>query len=307
MAVFISYSHDDSDFVDLLASHLIAGNANVWVDRWELHVGDSLRARIEEAMEQAAAILFVLSPASLQSEWCQRELSAGLVRELDERRVIVLPVLVADCEIPLFLRDKMHADFRTDFDAGLRQVRESLARVTSASLGRIDEAEGHIDWSTRWDIASDGEAVVMQINVLQQGADNPYSVFSQVTVTLNEVASQRHLELAGADAEDVARQIVLESFAEVGALDEFRLLLDDSEPETADIEICDAGANLGFSVRATSRRMGEDTGRDVLVPIGRVLRELAGQTRDRLRPLEREQREAVLAILRRYRPGLGTP
>jgi TIR domain len=90
MAIFMSYSHEDADFVDQLAGHLVANNASVWVDRWELHVGDSLRERVEAAMEQASAVVFVLSPASVASEWCKRELSAGLVRELEEHRVMML-------------------------------------------------------------------------------------------------------------------------------------------------------------------------------------------------------------------------
>src|SRR5207249_735691 len=105
MAVFISYSHADSAFVDCLAGNLFRSKAPVWVDRWELNVGDSLIRRVEEALSKASAIVFVLSKASVASEWCCKELSAGLIRELDEKHVLVLPALLEDCEIPLFLRE----------------------------------------------------------------------------------------------------------------------------------------------------------------------------------------------------------
>lgn len=36
MPVFISYSHANKVFVDLLTAHLIKKKARVWVDRWEL-------------------------------------------------------------------------------------------------------------------------------------------------------------------------------------------------------------------------------------------------------------------------------
>jgi TIR domain len=138
VAVFLSYSHEDKDFVDHLAIALVKEKTNVWVDRWELRVGDSLIERIQDAIKEADALVVVLSKASVESPWCKKELSAGLIRELEERRVVVLPVVVDDCEIPLFLRDKMYADFRNDRDEGLRQVLESLARVISTSLGRMD-------------------------------------------------------------------------------------------------------------------------------------------------------------------------
>lgn len=42
MPVFISYSHENNDFVQKLATNLIRHNTNVWVDTWELSVGDSI-------------------------------------------------------------------------------------------------------------------------------------------------------------------------------------------------------------------------------------------------------------------------
>lgn len=141
MPVFISYSHENEVFVNKLAAHLIKAKANVWVDQWELHVGDSLIAKIQMAIQQSSALIVVLSKASVASEWCKKELNAGLIRELEEKRVVVLPLLLEDCEIPLFLRDKMYADFRTNFDRGLSQVLESISRVTSDTLGRDEEPE----------------------------------------------------------------------------------------------------------------------------------------------------------------------
>jgi hypothetical protein len=71
MPVFISYSHQDKEFVDKLAMHLVKNNAHVWVDTWELNVGDSLILKVQEAIQAASALLVVLSNASVQSEWCK--------------------------------------------------------------------------------------------------------------------------------------------------------------------------------------------------------------------------------------------
>jgi hypothetical protein len=142
MPIFISYSHQERDFVDTLSYHLVKAKAHVWVARWELRVGDSLLNRIESAIQSASALLVILSEASTKSEWCRKELTAGLVRELEERRVVVLPVLLEECTVPLFLRDKLYADFRTDFDAGLRAVLESVARVTNDSGAALTTLSG---------------------------------------------------------------------------------------------------------------------------------------------------------------------
>ena len=61
MAIFVSYSCVDADFVNVLATWLVKNNANVWIDKWELNVGDSLIDRIQNAIENAGALLVVLS------------------------------------------------------------------------------------------------------------------------------------------------------------------------------------------------------------------------------------------------------
>src|SRR5712691_6770427 len=137
MPVFISYSHQDERFATRLAAQLVKHKARVWIDQWELHVGDSLLERIQAAMQGASALIVILSKAAVDSEWCKKELSSGLLRELEERKVVVLPVLMEDCQIPLFVRGKRYADFRHDFDRGLQDILEAVAAVTSDSLGRV--------------------------------------------------------------------------------------------------------------------------------------------------------------------------
>ena len=155
MAIFISYSHEDKDFVDALAFQLVRARAPIWLDRWELNVGDSILQRVQDAVVGASALLVVLSTASVNSEWCKKELNAGLLRELEEKRVIVLPVLKENCDIPLFLRDKLYADFRTNYDSGLRQVLKALAQFLTDTRSRIAGPDSNVDWAFDWAISTD--------------------------------------------------------------------------------------------------------------------------------------------------------
>lgn len=301
MAVFISYSHEDAEFVDTLAAHLIKSDTRVWIDRWELHVGDSLIRRIEAAIENASAIVVVLSAASTKSEWCRKELTAGLVRELEEKRVLVLPIIVDDCHIPLFLRDKKHADFRKSFDTGLRDVRNAVARVTSDNLGRTVEPKWHTDWSTNWGVDTDGK-VVMEILLVEQAEDQPYSVLTRVLVELNDLASARHLEITTAGAEPFARQLVLESVAAIPDIAELKVLIPDAEPVVKHLDARDPGAGLELSLRTECRRMGEDTGHDVLLNVGSQILQVVEHIRKALRPRTAEEVTSVLHIMKKYRP-----
>ena len=120
-SVFVSHSGKDKLFVlklvEALGKHLI----NVWLDKHEINVGDSLVGKISEALEKADYLIIVLSQASVSSRWVQEELNAALTNQIAGKGV-VLPVLLEDCKLPVLLRNRLYADFRTDFNAGLQAL-----------------------------------------------------------------------------------------------------------------------------------------------------------------------------------------
>ena len=122
MPIFISYSRKDSSFVEVLAANLVRNRHNVWLDKWELNVGDSLIEKIQSALTEFERVILVLSKNSIDSVWCRRELNAILTRELDEKKSILLPCVIDDCEIPIFVREKLYADFRKDKDEAFSDV-----------------------------------------------------------------------------------------------------------------------------------------------------------------------------------------
>jgi len=80
MPIFISYSHQDKDFVDRLSKQLVAHNVNVWLDGWELNIGDSILEKVQEAIDESSALLVILSNSSAASEWCKKEINSGLLK-----------------------------------------------------------------------------------------------------------------------------------------------------------------------------------------------------------------------------------
>jgi hypothetical protein len=104
-SVFLSHSSRDKDFCQRLALDLSNYEIKVWYDEWEIKVGDSLRTKISTGIEEHEYLAVVLSHASVESDWVQIELNAALAKELRERRVVVLPLLIQDCKLPTFLED----------------------------------------------------------------------------------------------------------------------------------------------------------------------------------------------------------
>ena len=287
MPVFISYSHEDNEFATELASQLVKHKAKVWIDQWELHVGDSIIDRIQEAIQGASALIVILSKASVYSEWCKKELSSGLLRELEEKRVVVLPALIEECDIPLFLRGKMYADFRKNFDKGLRDTLEAVARVTSEGLGRYEEPEWTIDWAIDHGLINDFFS--MQITIVEQAKAQPYCVLTELKINANEKATRRYNRFTEEKIDWIERSAIIDELARLSSANDFRILLEDEFPKFKNIEMCDEKSGSVFDILISVRRLGEDTGRDILLDLSGQLTSISTTQKMNLRAPTREE------------------
>lgn len=127
--VFLSHSHPDKPFVRRLAADLRNAGHDVWIDEAEIRIGDSLIGKIREGIDQVDYVAAVLSSASIASEWVTRELDIASNREIEEKRVVVLPLLIERVALPGFLKGKLYGDFTDDSRYG-----EAFAKLLS-SLG----------------------------------------------------------------------------------------------------------------------------------------------------------------------------
>lgn len=90
--VFISHaSEDKAEVARPLATLLIRAGLRVWLDEFELRLGDSLRRKIDEGLGNSKFGVVVLSPSFFSKEWPQKELDALVSREQGYGKVI-LPV-----------------------------------------------------------------------------------------------------------------------------------------------------------------------------------------------------------------------
>ncbi len=250
--------------MDKLAIQLVRRNVNIWFDRWELSVGDSIVDRVQEAVDGASALLVILSKSSIASEWCRKELSAGLLRELEEKRVVVMPVMLEECEVPVFARGKMFADFRTDFDVGLRAVIEGVAKVTNPSLARFQEPTYHTDWSIDWGDVNGQLAII--VNYVQMPIKQPYTCLTNIEILANPVATRQFHTLTEKSNIDEAKLHVLRLLNKhfLGEA-ELKQRLSDENEVIHKFTMMGPAKSENYAVRIGVRRLGEDTGRDIIV------------------------------------------
>jgi hypothetical protein len=125
--VFISHSSVDKQFAYRLATDLIAEGFTVWLDAWELRVGDALSDSIHEAITGSTFVLFLISPNSIASPWVDKELKVALVLEAERQDVVMLPLLIGHTDIPAALADRLYLDFGS-YRASLEQLTTKLRR-----------------------------------------------------------------------------------------------------------------------------------------------------------------------------------
>ncbi len=160
-AVFISYSRRDKDFVARLHDALVQRKYEVWVDWEDIPPSAEWFEEIRGGVERADGFIYLISPDSVDSTVCQRELEHAV-----SQRKRIIPVLrrdVDDAKVQpaaaalnwIFLRDG------DDFDAGLEQL-----------AGAIEQDLDHVRTHTRLGVqASRWEAGGREPSQLLRGAE----------------------------------------------------------------------------------------------------------------------------------------
>ncbi|HXH55372.1 MAG TPA: toll/interleukin-1 receptor domain-containing protein [Gammaproteobacteria bacterium] len=120
--IFISHSSGDKWFARKLCTDLTDLGLKPWLDENDIKVGESITEKIEVALKKTRYFILVLSKKSIASIWVKREWESIFLREINQKRIILLPVLLEDCEIPSLLANKKYANFSIDYNKGLTEL-----------------------------------------------------------------------------------------------------------------------------------------------------------------------------------------
>ena len=124
--VFISYSRRDSDYVYRLASELKARGRQAWIDTEGIRDGEVFPAALRRAIESSDAFVFVISPDSVRSAFCEQEIEHAV--ELNKRVVPLALREVSDEEVPeeIRVRHWIPATHDREFDRTVERLVNAL-------------------------------------------------------------------------------------------------------------------------------------------------------------------------------------
>lgn len=135
--VFLSYGDQERTFMHKIARTLMREGMTVWTNTTDIKSGEDYGAVIDRGIEQADNFVFLISWASLKSEYCLKELSYA--QSFNKR---IIPLLIEDIDpvqIPPDLRKIQFINFPQDQN-------ESEYRANAAKLIRsLREDETYYD------------------------------------------------------------------------------------------------------------------------------------------------------------------
>jgi CheY-like chemotaxis protein len=124
VGIFISYSHADRYIAETIASRLREIGYLPWVDFAGIRGGGEWKRSIETALLQSAALLALLTPEAVTSEWVNYE-----IRRARANGLVIVPLMMRTCPMPDSLRDVQYIDFRTGLDQPFKELQRALLRA----------------------------------------------------------------------------------------------------------------------------------------------------------------------------------
>lgn len=124
MHVFLSYARADTAQAHDLATRLRKAKIDVWLDD-EVAPGANWALEVGRALEEADAIVMLVSPDSVKSPWVQRELEYALTEPRFKDRL--LPVVVRPTkDMPWVLSRMLPIDATEDESTAAKKVVDAL-------------------------------------------------------------------------------------------------------------------------------------------------------------------------------------
>lgn len=138
--LFISYSRKDAAFVDRLEAALKELGFETLIDRAEIYAFEDWWRRLQDLIIKADTLVFVVSPDSIASDVCQKEIDFAC--SLNKR---IAPIVYRHADVAAMPADLarfnfIYLDDETRFHSG-------LAYLSDALVSNIDWIRKHTDIS----------------------------------------------------------------------------------------------------------------------------------------------------------------
>jgi len=158
---FVSYSRRDAEFVHTLVAELQARGKSVWIDTEGIGDGEVFPDAIRWAIESSEAFIFVITPESVASRYCESEVDYAL--SLNKRLVPLLREPVAEGSVPEPVAVRNWIPFTAEMAPA-----PATDRLVAALEADLEHLHAHTHWLVK---AREWEAKQHERSVLLRGSE----------------------------------------------------------------------------------------------------------------------------------------
>lgn len=153
--VFLSYSEKERALMERIANILMRESFTVWTNKTDIQSGADFTESINRGIEEADNVVFLMSAASLQSQYCQMELSHAFSVK---KRVIPLLIEQVDLEqIPIELRTLQFIEFTEQ-----QQEENKLINVLSQDAAYYEQHKILLVKALKWERQKRNSSILLR-------------------------------------------------------------------------------------------------------------------------------------------------
>jgi hypothetical protein len=123
---FISYSHRDREFADLLLATLEKRGFKVAIDYRDFNVGSPVIIEMDRAINNSRHTIMVVSPDYLSSAWTEFEALTASIADPAATQRKIIPLIYKYAELPPRLSYLVSLDFTQNFEEALERLSRAL-------------------------------------------------------------------------------------------------------------------------------------------------------------------------------------
>lgn len=158
LAVFISYSRRDMQTADALVTALEARGIKAFIDRRDLSYGEKWQAELAESIAASDTVIWLISPHSVASKWCNWELDE--VQKQHKRLVPVRVGPVGPEDLPRQL-GQIHI-LPAEGEFSLSANFDTLVKVLETDRAWLKEHTRLLDRAQQWNAKERGSGLLLR-------------------------------------------------------------------------------------------------------------------------------------------------
>ncbi|MEQ9354013.1 TIR domain-containing protein [Coleofasciculus chthonoplastes] len=166
--VFLAYAEADKGVMQQIRNRLWREGFTVWTNQTDIQTGEVFQEAIHRGIEAADNLVYLLSPDSVTSEYCQQEVDYAL--SLNKRIIPIKVGVFANEKIPSVLRDLQYIDLTDNIQDEDYHLDESqLVRILYQDATYYHEHKLLLTKALKWERQHRNPSILLRGYNLRQG------------------------------------------------------------------------------------------------------------------------------------------